>query len=37
VPLASFTEGSYRLNVKITDKANNNKVLSQDIKFSVKG
>ena len=37
VPLASFTEGSYRLNVKITDKANNNKVLSQDIKFTVKG
>ena len=37
VPLASFTEGNYRLNVKITDKANNNKVLSQDIKFSVKG
>ena len=37
VPLASFTEGDYRLNVKITDKANNNKVLSQDIKFTVKG
>jgi len=37
VPLASFTEGAYRLNVKITDKANNNKVLSQDIKFTVKG
>jgi hypothetical protein len=37
VPLASFAEGSYRLNVKITDKANNNKVLSQDIKFTVKG
>ena len=37
VPLASFAEGDYRLNVKITDKANNNKVLSQDIKFSVKG
>ena len=37
VPLASFGEGSYRLNVKITDKANNNKVLSQDIKFTVKG
>jgi hypothetical protein len=37
VPLASFTEGQYRLNVKITDKANNNKVLSQDIKFTVKG
>lgn len=37
VPLGSFGEGSYRLNVKITDKANNNKVLSQDIKFTVKG
>jgi len=37
VPLASFGEGSYRLNIKITDKANNNKVLSQDIKFTVKG
>ena len=37
VPLASFSEGAYRLNVKITDKANNNKVLSQDIKFTVKG
>jgi hypothetical protein len=37
VPLASFGEGDYRLNVKITDKANNNKVLSQDIKFTVKG
>lgn len=37
VPLASFGEGSYRLNVKITDKANSNKVLSQDIKFTVKG
>src|SRR5690349_4149442 len=37
VPLGSFAEGAYRLNVKITDKANNNKVLSQDIKFTVKG
>ena len=37
VPLGSFGEGSYRLNVKITDKANSNKVLSQDIKFTVKG
>jgi hypothetical protein len=37
VPLASFSEGNYRLNVKITDKANNNKILSQDIKFTVKG
>ena len=37
VPLASFSEGQYRLNIKITDKANNSKVLSQDIKFTVKG
>lgn len=37
VPLASFGEGSYRLNIKITDKANNNKVLSQDVKFTIKG
>jgi len=37
VPLASFGEGQYRLNIKITDKANNNKILSQDIKFTVKG
>ena len=37
VPLASFSEGQYRLNIKITDKANNNKILSQDIKFTVKG
>lgn len=36
VPLASFTEGDYRLNIKITDKAAN-KTLSKDIKFSVKG
>lgn len=37
VPLASFTEGSYRLNVKITDKASGKPPLSQDIKFTVKG
>lgn len=36
VPLASFAEGDYRLNIKITDKAAN-KTLSRDIKFSVKG
>jgi hypothetical protein len=36
VPLASFTEGQYRLNIKITDKAAN-KTLSKDIKFTVKG
>ncbi len=37
VPLGSFTEGQYRLNIKITDKANNSKLLSQDVKFTVKG
>jgi len=36
VPLASFAEGEYRLNVKITDKAAG-KTLSRDIKFTVKG
>jgi hypothetical protein len=36
VPLASFAEGEYRLNVKITDKAAG-KTLSKDIKFTVKG
>ena len=36
VPLASFAEGEYRLNVKITDKASG-KTLSRDIKFAVKG
>lgn len=37
VPLGSFAEGSYRLNVKITDKASGKPPLSQDIKFTVKG
>ena len=37
VPLASFAEGQYRLNIKITDKASGKPPLSQDIKFSVKG
>jgi hypothetical protein len=36
VPLTSFAEGEYRLNVKITDKAAN-KTLTKDIKFTVKG
>ncbi len=36
VPLGSFTEGSYRLAVKITDKASG-KNKNQDIKFTVKG
>jgi hypothetical protein len=37
VPLGSFAEGDYRLNIKITDKASGKPPLSQDIKFSVKG
>jgi hypothetical protein len=37
VPLASFAEGQYRLNIKISDKASGKPALSQDIKFSVKG
>jgi hypothetical protein len=36
VPLASFGEGQYRLNIKISDKAAN-KTLTRDIKFTVKG
>jgi hypothetical protein len=36
VPLASFGEGEYRLNVKITDQAAK-KTLTRDIKFTVKG
>ena len=36
VPLASFTEGEYRLAVKITDKAAG-KTINRDIKFTVKG
>ncbi len=36
VPLTSFTEGQYRLNIKITDKAAN-KTLTRDVKFTVKG
>lgn len=36
VPLASFGEGEYRLNIKITDAAAN-KTLTRDVKFTVKG
>ena len=36
VPLTSFGEGQYRLNIKITDKAAN-KTLTRDVKFTVKG
>jgi hypothetical protein len=34
VPLASFTEGEYRLEIKITDKLSN-KTLTRDVNFSV--
>jgi hypothetical protein len=36
VPLASFSEGAYRLAIKVTDKASG-KVLNKDVKFTVKG
>jgi hypothetical protein len=36
VPLASFTEGNYRLAIKVTDKASG-KILNKDVKFTVKG
>jgi len=36
VPLTSFTDGQYRLAIKITDKAAN-KTLTKDVKFTVKG
>ena len=36
VPLASFTDGQYRLAIKILDKAAN-KTLTRDVKFTVKG
>ena len=36
VPLASFPEGDYRLEIKITDKVAN-KTLTKDINFSVSG
>src|SRR5918994_2859369 len=35
VPLASFPEGDYRLEIKISDKAGG-KTLTKDVKFSVK-
>jgi hypothetical protein len=35
VPLTSFTEGSYRLQIKITDKAAG-KTLTRDVNFTVK-
>ena len=36
VPLTSFTDGQYRLAIKIIDKAAN-KTLNRDVKFTVKG
>ncbi len=36
VPLASFPEGEYRLEIKISDKASG-KTLTKDINFTVKG
>ncbi len=36
VPLASFPEGQYRLEIKVTDKIAN-KTLVRDISFSVSG
>jgi hypothetical protein len=36
VPLGSFPEGDYRLEIKITDKAAT-KSLTRDVKFSVAG
>jgi hypothetical protein len=35
VPLKSFGEGEYRLEIKITDKTSN-KVLTRDVRFNVK-
>jgi hypothetical protein len=36
VPLASFPEGDYRLEIKVTDKLAN-KILTRDVNFSVAG
>jgi hypothetical protein len=36
VPLASFPEGEYRLEIKVTDKLAN-KTLTRDVNFSVAG
>ena len=36
VPLASFPEGEYRLEIKVTDKIAN-KTLTRDVNFSVSG
>jgi hypothetical protein len=36
VPLTSFPEGEYRLEIKISDKASG-KTLTKDVNFTVKG
>ena len=36
MPLASFPEGDYRLEIKVTDKIAN-KSLTRDVNFSVSG
>ena len=36
MPLASFPEGDYRLEIKVTDKIAN-KTLIRDVNFSVSG
>ena len=36
VPLASFPEGDYRLEIKVTDKISS-KTLTRDVNFSVAG
>ena len=35
VPLMSFPEGDYRLEIKVTDKAAPGKTLTQNVDFSV--
>jgi hypothetical protein len=35
VPLKTFPEGEYRLEIKITDK-NSNKTVTRDVNFTVK-
>ena len=35
MPLATFPEGEYRLEIKVTDK-NNGKTLTRDVNFTVK-
>ena len=35
VPLASFPEGDYRLEIKVTDKANTGKTVTQNVNFTV--